>query len=103
AENFFLYQNPPGAVATPVHVAVLASRCPDCGADAKWLEDEILHYCVSCGRMLRLENDAIGEHIYQYELSQPENAVHLPFWKFPFQITLQGKQYNHLKDFFPQF
>src|SRR5207245_416135 len=100
ALEFFSYQNSGSIAVKPIHISVLASRCPICGADAKWLEDEVIHFCASCGRALVLNEESVQEHSYGYETSESSNTLYVPFWRFSLEILLKGKTYNNLGNFF---
>jgi hypothetical protein len=74
------------------HVFVTPSRCPNCGMDPKLAEAAIVSVCENCHA--GIAPTAKGLTLVNYEREEGTTAsrdtVLLPFWRFPFEISLAG-------------
>ncbi len=74
------------------HVAVVPSRCPNCGMDPKLADEAIVSVCGNCHA--GVSPSAKGLVLVNYEreegLTPKRDVALLPFWRFPFEIGLAG-------------
>lgn len=73
-------------------VAVVSSRCPNCGMDPKLAEDAVLSICANCHAGVAPSPKGLVLVNYDREEgSTPDRTTALlPFWRFPFQIGIVG-------------
>lgn len=73
-------------------VSVAPSRCPNCGMAPKLAEDAILSVCENCHAGVALSAEGLVRAVYTREegTSPRRDETLLPFWRFPFDIRLQG-------------
>ena len=73
-------------------VAVVPSRCPNCGMDPKLPEDAVMSICVNCHAGVAAS--PAGLILVNYDREEGANpdrdTALLPFWRFPFQIGIAG-------------
>lgn len=73
-------------------VFVASSRCPNCGMDPKLAEAAIVSACGNCHA--GIAPTAKGLILVNYEREEgtttSRDTVLLPFWRFPFEISLAG-------------
>lgn len=74
------------------HVEIAASRCPDCGHEQHFDPHDHVATCPNCH--LGLEAAPGGVRVVGYDHvvvdGQAAEGDHLPFWRFPFTLTLAG-------------
>jgi hypothetical protein len=73
-------------------VAVVPSRCPNCGMDPKLAEDAVVSICENCHA--GVSPSARGLVLANYEREEGSSprrgTAFLPFWRFPFEIRVAG-------------
>jgi hypothetical protein len=76
------------------HVSVAPSRCPNCGMDPKFAlaDDAIMSVCVNCHAGITLSSQGLVLMNYDREegITPKKGTALLPFWRFPFDITIAG-------------
>jgi hypothetical protein len=74
------------------HIAVVPSRCPNCGMDPGFPEDAVVSVCGNCHAGVGAT--PAGLVLVNYDREEgvtPDRATALlPFWRFPFQIGIAG-------------
>ena len=73
-------------------VAVVPSRCPNCGMDPKLPEDAVVSICANCHAGVSPSPRGLVLVAYDREEgTTPDRATALlPFWRFPFQAVIAG-------------
>jgi hypothetical protein len=73
-------------------VHVVASRCPDCGAEAAFDPRDLLTPCPTCHLALQPEPTGLRIVPYAHAFADQEDldATYLPFWTFPFRVAIDG-------------
>ena len=73
-------------------VAVVPSRCPNCGMDPKLPEDAVVSICANCHAGVSPSPRGLVLVTYDREEgTTPDRATALlPFWRFPFQAGIAG-------------
>ena len=91
------------------HVAVVPSRCPNCGMDPKLPEDAVVSICENCHAGVAPSPKGLVLVNYDREegTTPDRTAALLPFWRFPFQIGIAGfpvitKLETYASTIFPQ-
>lgn len=71
-------------------VAVVPSRCPNCGMDPKLPEDAVFSICATCHAGVAPSPAGLVLANYDREegATPDRNTALLPFWRFPFQIAI---------------
>ena len=100
AERFFAYQGKPLAPAQSPVLKVISSRCPECGADVDWGIKEQIHFCQNCGRALVLRSGEVVVQPYEYLVTDQNDSILLPFWRFTVHLKRQNLEYANLADYF---
>ena len=74
------------------HVAVVASKCPNCGMDPSLAEDAIVSVCGNCHA--GVSPSAKGLVLVNYDreegITPKRDVALLPFWRFPFEVEIAG-------------
>jgi hypothetical protein len=73
-------------------VAIIAARCPNCGADPKLEEEATLSVCENCHAGVTPTAQGIVLRSYEREegIIPARELTFLPFWRFPFEIKVAG-------------
>ena len=73
-------------------VAVVPSRCPNCGMDPKLPEDAVVSVCDNCHAGVATSPSGLVLVNYEREegATPDRHTALLPFWSFPFQIGIAG-------------
>jgi hypothetical protein len=73
-------------------VAVVPSRCPNCGMDPGLPEDAVMSICGNChAGVAASPAGLVLMNYHREEGATPDRAdALLPFWRFPFQIGIAG-------------
>ncbi|MBX7187551.1 MAG: hypothetical protein K1Y01_20575 [Vicinamibacteria bacterium] len=73
-------------------VAVVPSRCPNCGMDPKLPEDAVVSICANCHAGIAASPEGLILVNYDREegATPDRSTALLPFWRFPFRIGLPG-------------
>ena len=73
-------------------VAVVPSRCPNCGMDPSLPEDAVVSICGNCHAGVAASPAGLVLVNYDREegATPDRDAALLPFWRFPFQIGIAG-------------
>jgi len=73
-------------------VAVVPSRCPNCGMDPKLPEDAVMSICANCHAGVATSPRGLVLVNYDREegATPDRTTALLPFWRFPFRIDIPG-------------
>ncbi len=73
-------------------VAVVSSRCPNCGMDPKLAEDAVVSVCSNCHAGVAPSPQGLVLANYEREdgITPDRATALLPFWRFPFEIRIAG-------------
>ena len=99
-QKFGTYSEKPLCEVEIPRVTIVTSRCPDCGADCRWLPHELIHICKNCNRALALNGDEIKTVSYQFARDTCAKPIFLPFWKVRVSLELRSKNYDRLREYF---
>lgn len=69
-------------------VHVVASRCPDCGSEQVFDDNDVVSVCSNCHRGLALGPD--GVRLVPYVHVRDEGSDYLPFWRYAFEVRTAG-------------
>lgn len=84
------------------HVRAIPSRCPNCGADQKLDEEALVSICLNCHAGIAPTPAGLEIRNYDREeqLHASKKVTLLPFWRFPFEITVEGKKAKSVEAYF---
>ena len=71
---------------------VAPSRCPNCGMDPKLADEAVVSVCENCHAGVGTDARGLVAAKYDREegITTRKDTALLPFWRFPFDIRLQG-------------
>jgi hypothetical protein len=84
------------------HVRAIPARCPNCGADQKLAEEALVSICLNCHAGIAPSPSGLETRDYDREehLHASRKVTLLPFWRFPFEITVEGRTARSVDTYF---